>query len=323
MGLGGTASVLRIHSEEQVLHFFSQKEILPFFILGGGSNLLVRDGDLKEICLKVEIEGIEFKGTDEFLEVKVGGGVSFDFLLQILTEKMIASPQILSGIPGTVGAAPVQNIGAYGEEVATFIHSLRAFDILEKKWVTLSKADCHFSYRSSIFNSVAKGRYFISLVTFRFPCGPVSLAHREVLESFGKEIALPEDSKKLREAILEIRTKKCMLAGEKFPKSAGSFFKNVVVSRAVYEHLKESYSDMPGHPDGEGMKIPTAWLIGQTSFIKGYVWKQVGVSPYHNLSLINLGEGTFDQLMELAQMIQQEVYEKFSLHISIEPEIIG
>lgn len=330
IGIGGLADVLYLRDESSLEALFCTPLERPYFVLGSGSNLLVKDGDLKSLCLKMEISGTSWEYTDEGHLVTAGAGLVFDDLLAQAAKLSLPHGQVLSGIPGTVGAAPVQNIGAYGDEVSSYIRSVRAFDTREKKWVSLTKHECHFGYRSSIFNTTHKSRYIITTVTFFFPNGEALVEHPEVVAAMdglsSSHFVPPSQAEKLREKVLAIRHQKGMLSGSRYPKSAGSFFKNSFIDPDLYHELLQIYSQMPGYVEEVDqhklIKVPTAWLIAQTPFVKGFKLKSVGVSPYHNLSLINLGDGNYAELMELASEIQESVREKFKILIMIEPERI-
>ncbi len=321
MGIGGRAKCFFLNSLEQLDTLQFELRNFPFFILGGGSNLLVKDGDVESLCIKMELQGITWTSEDESFKAFAAAGVTFDELVAQASEKGIAAIQLLSGIPGSVGAAPVQNIGAYGAEVSQFIESVEVMDLLTGDRLILSALECSFSYRSSIFNSSSKNRYIILGVNFVFSVSDqFCIEHKDIVNQFGKGVALLDEVEPLRAAVMAVRHQKGMLAGSSYPKSAGSFFKNPIVSSLQLKELLKIYPTMPYFAAGEQFKLAAAWLIGQTEFQKGFRYRGVGVSPYHNLSLINVEDGTYLQLMELAKKIQQQVRDMFGVMLQIEPE---
>ncbi|MCK5882930.1 MAG: UDP-N-acetylmuramate dehydrogenase [Bacteriovoracaceae bacterium] len=321
MNMGGETNLIRLSSPFEADTIWQRVKGKEYFILSGGSNLLVSDDLIYLACIKIEIDGMEFKQVDTSVTASVGAGVDFDYFVEQVSSRGLTGLEVLAGIPGLVGACPVQNIGAYGAEASEFIQSVSVYDTQTEEYCTLDSSQCGFGYRSSIFNSISKGRYWILGVNFIFSVkDSVEAGHRDIVTELGSETA--RSSEHLRNSILSIRRRKGMLAGEDFPKSAGSFFKNPVISRDHYETLKERFPEMPSFDADSGVKIPAAWMIGAAGFSKGTIHKGVGISPYHNLSLINRGQGNFSELMELADNIIEAVDSNFQVRLQIEPEII-
>ncbi|MGC8548405.1 MAG: UDP-N-acetylmuramate dehydrogenase [Acidobacteriaceae bacterium] len=294
---------------------------LPFFVLGGGSNLLVRDSGFPGLVIYVCLKGIDQKG-DCF---EVAAGESWDAFVSYAVERNYAGIECLAGIPGTVGATPVQNVGAYGQEVAETIVCLRAWDTKTSKVVELAAADCGFAYRQSIFNAAARGRYIVTSVTYRLrAAGEPNLGYADLRRRFpaGSKPALKDVS----EAVREIRHGKGMLIVEGEPdcRSAGSFFKNPVVDTADYARIaSQSTGPVPSYPTGEGrVKLAAAWLVEQAGFPRGYTMGRAGISSRHTLALINRGGATAEDVLALAGRIRAKVREQFGIELAMEPVVL-
>jgi UDP-N-acetylmuramate dehydrogenase len=234
--------------------------------------------------------------------------------------------ECLAGIPGTAGATPVQNVGAYGQEVAETITSVRAYDTEEKAFVTLTAAECGFAYRHSIFNTEKRGRYAVTEVTYALrPHARPHLAYADLARRFpaGSQPTLEEVSA----AVREIRHGKGMLIvpGEPDCRSAGSFFKNPVIDRAHYERIAaKSDVPVPSYPAGEGqIKLPAAWLVEQAGFSRGFGEGPAGISSKHTLALVNRGGAKASDVLLLATQILQGVYQKFGVTLEMEPVVVA
>jgi len=328
-GIGGAARYFAVAAtEEEVVEavFWAKERGVPLFVLGGGSNLLVRDAGFVGLVLKVAVMGIEECGGDLF---DVGAGEVWDSFVARMTSLGMAGVECLAGIPGSVGGTPVQNVGAYGQEVAETIESVRAFDREKLEWVELDKAACRFRYRESLFNTDEPGRYIVTRVRFLLrPSGEPNLRYADLQRRFaGKEgVTLME----VATAVREIRRSKGMLLVEGDPdcRSAGSFFKNPIVGLArlagiaVAAGVEES--KVPHWPAGEGtMKVPAAWLLEQAGFVKGYGVGPAGISTRHTLALTNRGGATFADVERLQNEIVRGVRERFGITLEREPVLVG
>jgi UDP-N-acetylmuramate dehydrogenase len=328
-GIGGAARYFAVAAtEEEVVEavFWAKERGVPLFVLGGGSNLLVRDAGFAGLVLKVAVMGVEARGGDSF---EVGAGEVWDGFVERMTSLGMAGVECLAGIPGSVGGTPVQNVGAYGQEVAETIESVRAFDREKLEWVELDKASCRFRYRESLFNTDEPGRYIVTQVRFRLrPQGEPNLRYADLQRRFaGKEdVTLME----VATAVREIRRQKGMLLVEGDPdcRSAGSFFKNPIVGLerlqgiAVAAGMEES--KVPHWPAGEGkMKVPAAWLLEQAGFVKGYGVGPAGISTRHTLALTNRGGATFADVERLQNEIVRGVRERFGITLEREPVLVG
>jgi UDP-N-acetylmuramate dehydrogenase len=328
-GIGGAARYFaEATTEEEVVEavFWAKERGVPLFVLGGGSNLLVRDSGFAGLVLKIGIMGVEACGGNTF---DVGAGEEWDRFVVRMTSVGMAGVECLAGIPGSVGGTPVQNVGAYGQEVAETIEWVRAFDREKFEWVELDKDACRFRYRESLFNTDDPGRYIVTRVRFRLrPSGEPNLRYADLQRRFaGKDgVTLME----VATAVREIRREKGMLLveGDADCRSAGSFFKNPIV---VVERLADigaaagvEEGKVPHWPAGEGkMKVPAAWLLEQAGFVKGYGVGPAGISTRHTLALTNRGGATFADVERLQNEIVRGVLARFGIALEREPVLVG
>jgi UDP-N-acetylmuramate dehydrogenase len=301
---------------------FSHEHALPLFILGGGSNLLVSDSGFPGLVLHIALRGIE--QTNESGPFSVAAGEPWDGLVSVTVAKRWAGLECLSGIPGTVGGTPVQNVGAYGQEVSQTITAVRVFDRKTEQFVTLENAQCGFAYRRSVFNSTARERYIVSRVDYSLvKNGEPALAYEDLKRHFGDRSPTLSE---LRSAVLAIRERKGMLIvpGQGDSLSAGSFFKNPVVPLAALERIANALAteskSIPRYPAGNGaVKVPAAWLLEQAGFPKGYVLGNAGISSRHTLALINRGGAKAADMIALRNKIVEAVEKRFGIHLEPEP----
>lgn len=298
----------------------ARKADVPAFILGGGSNILLTR-DLPYFVIKINIKGINVIREDKrHVWVKVGAGeVWHDFVTHAIGNGW-GGVENLSLIPGTVGASPMQNIGAYGVEIKDVFDHLEAIRREDGSPLTFSASDCGFGYRDSIFKQKAKDIYVITRVIFRLDKSPVFNTDYGDIEFTMHELGFPEPSlKAVSEAIVNIRRKK--LPDPAVWGNAGSFFKNPVVSLEKFSHLKNIYPLLPGFKTIDGMKIPAAWLIEQAGW-KGKRWGTIGVHAQQPLVLVNYGGGKGEDLLFLSKTIAKEVFEKFGITLETEVNLI-
>jgi UDP-N-acetylmuramate dehydrogenase len=326
-GIGGAASYFATALTEsevtQAVGWAKQRGI-ELFVLGGGSNLLVRDSGFTGLVLQIGILGIEGLADGLF---EVGAGEGWDGFVDRAVSLEFAGVECLAGIPGSVGGTPVQNVGAYGQEVSETIESVRAFDRHTGDFVELSKTECRFRYRESLFNTDEPGRYIVTQVRFRLrKDGPPQLKYADLLKRFpaGADPSLGEVAKTVR----EIRRSKGMLIvdGDADCRSAGSFFKNPIVKVEDFERVAAAANgiDVPHWPAGDGLvKIPAAWLLEHAGFVKGYGTGPVGISSRHTLALVNRGGATFADVEQLQAEIVATVQQKFGVRLEREPVVLG
>ena len=330
LGVGGCARFFveaeTVGDVEEAVGFARGRE-LPLFVLGGGSNLLVSDRGWDGLVLQVGILGIEEPSRTI---VDVGAGVDWDELVAHCVARNFGGIECLSGIPGSVGGTPVQNVGAYGQEVSETIVSVLAFDLGEN-WVReLKAAECGFSYRSSIFNTSQRGRYIILRVTYQlFPDVKPSLRYGDLQKYFAGRDGTPSLSE-VREAVRTIRASKGMLisAGDPDSRSAGSFFKNPVLSTAQHGELVrragERGVEVPSYPAlAQQRKVSAAWLVETSGFRKGYVKGNAGISGKHALALVNRGGATAAEILALKDEIQARVEQTWGIRLEPEPVLVG
>ena len=308
---------------------FARHRSLPTFVLGGGSNLLVSDSGFNGLVLHIAIDAsLHPVPNGSLFDYTVAAGTDWNtFVLQIC-EQGISGVECLAGIPGSVGGTPVQNVGAYGQEVADTITSVRAFDLATDAFVDLPRDQCGFAYRRSIFNSTHRNRYIVTAVTFRFdPTVKPKLTYSDLTRHFTGQSPTPID---VYHAVRAIRHRKGMLIveGEDDCRSAGSFFKNPVVVEAVLAEIATTLnipSDrIPHWPAGSGLiKLPAAWLLEQAGFPKGFTLGNAGISSRHTLALINRGSATAADIANLRNTIQRQVKSSFNIELEQEPVQLG
>lgn len=330
--IGGPARFFcEVASEAEVVEAvaFARQRSLPVFILGGGSNLLVGDDGFGGLVIHVAIDSpAELVRAGDFAHYTVTAGTEWDaFVLQVC-EQGISGIECLAGIPGSVGGTPVQNVGAYGQEVASTIVEVRAFDLEAGSFVTLSHGQCDFAYRRSIFNTTQRGRYIVTAVNFRFDLAArPNLGYADLQRHFAawSAVAAPTPLD-VYHAVRAIRHRKGMLLveGEADCRSAGSFFKNPVVRPEVLAQIAASLNIEPGEvphwPAADGMiKLPAAWLLERAGFARGFILGQAGISSRHTLALINRGHATAADIMALRDRIRSEVMTRFRVPLEQEP----
>jgi UDP-N-acetylmuramate dehydrogenase len=322
MRLGGPARFMTEIRNIDDISSVCQKAIgqnLPIFILGGGSNVLARDEGYSGLILLCRIPGFEVIADDpSSTTIKIGGGENWDEVVRRTVEMGLTGIEALSAIPGTAGAAPVQNIGAYGQEISETLVSLEAYDITANQYITLQNEDCNFSYRNSIFRDTAKGRYFITSITIRLykssPQPPFYDALQNYLDNAGITFFTPDV---IRKAVIDIRKEKLPDPAER--PNVGSFFKNAIVEDWQLNGLKEEYPDIPTYelPNGS-YKIPTGWLIEQTG-LKGQLLHGIRIHDKNALVLINESATGYADLDAARSEIMGAVRDTFRISIEQEP----
>jgi UDP-N-acetylmuramate dehydrogenase len=305
---------------------------LPLFILGGGSNLLVADSGWPGLVLKVAIAGIDRRSGD--IEGKalfdIGAGESWDRFVSHAVMAHCAGVECLSGIPGSVGGTPVQNVGAYGQEVSETIESVEVLDLKDSQVRELCREACGFTYRSSIFNTTERGRFVILRVAYALtPGGEPRIGYADLKRHFEGRETLPNLAE-TREAVRHIRALKGMLIVDGDPdcQRAGSFFKNPVISPEQHQDLKKRAAEkgltLPSYPALEkSKKVSAAWLVERSGFARGYGFGKVGISSKHALAIVNRGGATADEVVALKDHIQQRVEEIWGVRLDPEPVMVG
>ena len=336
--VGGPARFfIKAKTEEQVGEGldFAQKRGCPVFILGGGSNILVADSGFTGVVLKIELSGIEPLDSASGERISAAAGQEWDGFVQFCVDRNLAGIECLSGIPGTVGGTPVQNVGAYGEEVSETIVGVRVFDRSNDSIADLGNPECRFAYRASIFNTTHKDRYIVLRVDFVLrPNGEPCIRYQDLQRRFGYKTGVPS-IREVREAVMEIREAKGMaLPGEdQDSRSVGSFFKNPILSpeEAARSEERARIRGIIG-PDeriarfaaASGKeKLAAAWLVERAGFHRGYKHGNAGISPQHSLAVINRGGATAQEILDLMHLIQSRVRELFEIELQPEPVFVG
>lgn len=333
LGVGGPAAFFaEAHTESEVREAvdFAHLRKLPLFVLGGGSNLLVADAGFPGVVLQIAIKGIDESDAGNKRLFQAGAGEDWDALVNHVVEKNCAGIECLSGIPGTIGATPVQNVGAYGQEVAETISEVYALDLESGEVSEFSNEACGFAYRTSIFNTVARGRFIILGVRFALTKnGAPKLEYRDLKNHFAEHPGQPS-LKDVRKAVREIRYSKAMLIveGDEDSRSAGSFFKNPVLSAPKFKEVQQIAENrrlqVPSFPAPDGqVKIPAAWLVEQSGFAKGTARGRVGISRRHALAIVNRGGATAAEVISLKDEIQSAVSGQFGIDLQPEPVFLG
>ncbi len=322
-GIDVTADrLIHITSENEAINIFRNRKKLnePFFILGGGSNILFL-GNYNGTIIRPEIEDIRTeKSEKDYLIISAGAGVLWDDLVKETVENGLGGMENLSLIPGTVGATPVQNIGAYGVEVSELITRVDTVNTNDGSIQVFNNMDCKFGYRTSIFKKEARGEFLITRVYYRLSRRPeYRLGYGSVKDELEKTGNLT--LKKIRQAIINIRRRK--LPDPDISGNAGSFFKNPVITEDSAEQLTFRYPGIPVYDDKPGYKkIAAGWLIEQCGW-KGIRKGDAGVHEMQSLVLVNYGHATGKDIFELSEEIKQSVKEKFDLTLEREVELAG
>jgi UDP-N-acetylmuramate dehydrogenase len=331
LGVGGAARwFARAESMADVAaaHQWCVKRGSPLFVLGGGSNLVIADEGVDGLVLQIAMQGTHVAPIGDDTFVTAAAGETWDALVAEVVSLGLAGVECLSGIPGSVGGTPIQNVGAYGQDVAETIHEVLAFDRAEGGLATLSGADCGFEYRNSRFKREDAGRFIVCAVTFRLRPGEGAATYPDLvrhLEAAG--ITSPSVSD-VRNAVLAIRRQKGMVldASDADTRSVGSFFMNPVVPRDTHARIagSESAGPVPGFALASGdMKIPAAWLIERAGFAKGYESGKVGLSSKHPLAIVNRGGASARDVVDLAVRIKRGVADQFGIWLRPEPMFVG
>jgi UDP-N-acetylmuramate dehydrogenase len=331
--VGGPARYFaEAHREDEVLEAvgFARDGGLPLFVLGGGSNLLVADSGFPGLVLRISIGGIATDASGHSVLFTVGAGYDWDAFVAHAVSQNCAGVECLSGIPGSVGGTPVQNVGAYGQEVSETIESVQAFDTQQNRVVTLPRPACRFRYRSSIFNQEERGRYIILRVHYRLRRGGVPVLNYADLQKYFAAAKNSPSLAAVREAVREIRRAKGMLLvpGDSDSRSAGSFFKNPVLTAEQFNDLSARAAtrglEIPHYPALDAQhKISAAWLVEHSGFSKGFRLGEAALSSRHCLALINPGAARASDIVRLKETIQQRVLEEWGLLLEAEPVLVG
>jgi UDP-N-acetylmuramate dehydrogenase len=331
--VGGTARYFieaeTISEVSQAVEFSRSKD-LPLFVLGGGSNLVISDAGWPGLVLKIGITGINHRHGHDEVVFEAGAGEDWDKFVGFVVAHNCAGIECLSGIPGSVGGTPVQNVGAYGQEVANTMESVLALDLRDGQLHELCNQACGFSYRTSIFNTTERGRYIILQVNYALKHGGEAyVAYADLKRYFAGWSEKPSLAN-TRDAVRKIRSGKGMLltAGDEDCRSAGSFFKNPILSPEQYHALTSRASgknlQIPSYPALDAQKkVSAAWLVEHSGFSRGYGNGSVGISRKHALAIVNRGNATASEIVAFKEVIQQRVQEIWGVFLEPEPVFVG
>ncbi len=339
IGLGGPARFFLVGTSPEMLQDglrFAREKNIPTQVLGGGSNIIFPDEGYRGLIIQIGMKGITFQHDGDSMLVTGAAGEPWDQFVLTCLKRGLSGIECLSGIPGCVGATPIQNVGAYGQEVADTIVSVRALHRQSLKLVEIASAECRFGYRQSRFKTDDNDQYIILDVTFRLrKNGRPAIRYPELqkfIDTSGGLDRLDSGTPVLlavREAVLALRRQKSMVLDpqDSNSRSVGSFFTNPILAQHSFESLIERWeksgdgNPIPSFASSQGIKVPAAWLVEKTGFHRGYRYRGVGISQNHSLALVNYN-GTTKELLDLASMIESKVYERFSIRLEREPVVV-
>jgi UDP-N-acetylmuramate dehydrogenase len=308
-------------------HAWSHERGVPMVVLGGGSNVVIADGGVEALVLHLRVRGVQFESRGPETRVTAAAGEPWDALVAACVARGLAGLECLSGIPGTVGGTPVQNVGAYGQEVAETIESVTVYDRREAVVRALPTAECGFAYRISRFKREDRDRFVVCGVTFVLRPGPPTATYPDIvrhLEAAGIPSPSLED---VRRAVLEVRRRTGMVLdpSDSDTRSVGSFFMNPIVDAAAQDRIASSAGVAPpAYAMGGGrLKLPAAWLIERAGFARGTVDGRVAISSKHTLALVNRGGATARDVLRLSTRIKRAVLDRFGVWLRPEPVFLG
>ena len=337
LGIGGPARWFLEAGDDATLRQgleWAAEGALPLFVLGGGSNLLVADEGFPGLVLRVALRGVEEEPAGSAVLVRAAAGEDWDPLVARTVGGGLAGLECLSGIPGSAGATPIQNVGAYGQEVSETLAEVEAMSRADGTLRRFAPAECGFGYRQSVFKAAERDRWVVLRVLYRLrPGGEPAIRYPE-LERFlgGAGAAAPPSLAAVREAVLALRRRKGMVLDPADPdtRSDGSFFVNPIVSEeeleAVLRRAREGGIEeggVPRFPAAGGVKLSAAWLIEHAGFAKGHRQGNVGLSSKHALALVNRGGGTAREVRALVAAIRGAVGARFGVRLEPEPNLVG
>lgn len=339
LGIGGPANhfvTVRDREElQQALDWANQRDE-QILILGGGSNMLVADDGFPGLVIHLDLRGVSYVASGGSTIVEASAGEDWDALVQACVERELAGFECLSGIPGRVGATPIQNVGAYGQEVSETIIDVETWDRRENSSARFTNDECRFGYRDSRFKSGERDRYVVLAVRYRLSTdGQPTLRYPDLTRHLEEEGITSPTLADVRRTVLNVRAAKGMVLDDDDPdsRSAGSFFTNPIISEEKLEEFLrrvkqadviEEGEPIPRYPAGEGkVKLSAAWIIQHAGFHRGHQHGNIGISTKHTLALVNRGGGTAAEVVELVDQIQTRVLRLFGISLVPEPNLIG
>lgn len=328
IGVGGPARYLVDVPDVETLQYVlegAKKDGAPALVLGAGSNLIVSDDGYFGTVARLAIMGRHVEGDGDFALVEVGAGEDWWPFVKFCISEGFAGVECLVGIPGLAGATPVQNVGAYGQEVSDVIYRVTVWDSLEARLRNLGPAECGFRYRSSLFKRCK--RYVVTAVTFRLERSRLSkpLRYAELAEALGSQPGARPPLEETASAVVRLRRSKGMVLDERDPdtKSAGSFFTNPVLSDTQMSELVRIMPGVPNFPVTDGIKVPAAWLVEHAGFARGYRLGNAAISSKHALAITARQGASANEVVELARRVRDGVEKCFGVRLEPEPVLVG
>jgi UDP-N-acetylmuramate dehydrogenase len=333
IGVGGIARYYtRATHPEAVaaaLRWAAQRS-LPVFVLGGGSNVIISDEGHAGLVLHVALRGVEAHQRDGEVDLRVAAGESWDELVGMAVGHGWAGIECLSGIPGLVGATPIQNVGAYGQDVSETLTSVETLDRQTLRQAVFSSEDCRFGYRESRFKREDRERHIVLAVTYRLrPGGAPAVRYAELVRHLEEQGRSSPTVAEVRAAVIELRRRKSMVLNPEDPnaRSVGSFFVNPVVAADTFAAIQNAVGDdttVPHWPmPGGRVKLSAAWLIERAGLVRGYSRGNVGLSSRHALAIVNRGNAAARDVIELAREVRGKVHERFGVLLTPEPVFVN
>ncbi len=329
LGVGGPAAhYARVESEAELLEAltWANARNLPVRVLGGGSNIVVSDAGFAGLVVEMALRGVQVEARANLREVRAAAGEPWDELVARTVSDGHQGLECLSGIPGRVGATPIQNVGAYGQEVSETITQVAAIDARERTRRIFSNAECAFSYRGSLFKSTMPGRYIVTEVTFELRAGAApALRYAELERWFAARNRTSPGLAEVRSTVLELRRSKSMVLDPSDPnsRSCGSFFVNPVLSPGQWSAFgarASSEGQVPHFPQADGrVKLSAGWLIEHAGLPRGTRDGSVGLSTQHALALVAHAGARASDVARFAERVQHSVYERFGVQLEPEP----
>lgn len=326
MQIGGKTKyfvIVKTIEELRETLIFAKTEKIPYIVISGGSNTIFSDDEYEGLVIKIKTEGIKIiRDNKKSVVIKALAGTSWDTFVKYCVDKGYQGIECLSGIPGSVGATPIQNVGAYGQEVAQTIQWVECLDKNNLEETSLNKQKCQFSYRDSFFKSAP--HLIITSVVFRLKKSRYAKTNYPQLSQ--KLVSKTSTLKRIRLAVIKLRKEKSMILSTKDvnTKSVGSFFKNPIITKNEFALLQEKRIDIPYWKADSSYKISAAWLVEVSGFTKGYNYNQrIGLSSKHTLAIVNKNHAKSTDLVKFVKLIQEKVYKKFSIKLTPEPTLVG
>jgi UDP-N-acetylmuramate dehydrogenase len=308
-------------------HHWTRAHGAPAMVFGGGSNLVVSDDGFDGIAIHIAICGRTWITQGDDTLVTVGAGEPWDEIVADCVSRDLAGVECLSGIPGTVGGTPIQNVGAYGQEVASVCEGLTAYDRQTGTIRTMRAAECAFAYRTSRFKGADAGRFVICDVTLRLRSGAATVTYPDIARELSRAGVASPDVRSVRKTVLDVRRRKGMVidAADPDTRSVGSFFMNPIVERRDRDRVEDVAGVQPPayQADGGRVKLSAAWLIERAGFRRGDGDGSIGISTKHTLALVNRGGATARDVLRFAARIKRGVLDRFGINLRPEPIFVG